>query len=1144
MNCFLFYKKPKENLFFSGLNKLLLIMKITFLMVLVFVVVVHAEGTAQKVTLSFKNAKIEQVFTEITRQTNYRFLYSDEVVRKAALININVKNVDMGQVLDQLIDDQEMTYRLIGQTVTINASSSRRKISAIPVVPDIDIRITGTVTDPEGKPLPGASVTVKGNRSNGATTATDGRFVINVPDGNAVLLVSYVGYKTREIPLEGKTTVAVSLQSDDSNLDEIVVVGYGTQKRKDLTGSVGSVDSKQISELSVTNVEQALLGKVAGVQVKPGSGEPGAPPQIMVRGIGSISAGAAPLYVVDGFPTANIESLNPNDIESMDILKDASATAIYGSRGSNGVIIINTKRGKSGKSVITLETYYGLQKISKRPIMKNAMEMAQYGYEGTKNQNIDAGNDVSGPPNTWKIPVAQDFLDVISGKNTYDADPLNEVLRTAPQQTYQLAATGGNENIKYAVSGEYSNQDGIIINSNFKRYSLRANIDAKLTKNLSLSVNLNPSYITRDQVIANGAAGGVTSTSIIGLALVTHPFLPLLDQNGNYTVFSGLASQGNIPNVLALAREVTDQRKSMGFQGNVNLEYRFLEDFKLKVQLGGSTFNTNDYTFRPKLPAFINTPATGRTDASMQTNWLTETTLNYDKVFSKHTISGLVGYTTQSDMLQSEFLSSDKFPNNLVPLLSATGGVITNGSTDISKWTMLSYLARVNYNYDGKYYLTASIRTDGSSRFGSENKWGVFPSAALAWRISQEDFLKSASFINDMKIRLSYGKTGNNNIGDYEHQGTISYLTYPLGGAPVAGYAQARIANPYLTWEKQSQVNAGVDISVFNSRLQLTIDHFQSRNTDLLLDVPIPAVNGFSTTLKNIGEVKNTGWELTASTVNVKGKFEWSTNFNISTYKNEVVKLGPKGDPIYSGASVTMIGQPIGMFYGWLADGVFMNQAELDKGPIFHPGAADRSRVGDVRFKDVSGPNGKPDGIIDGLDKTIMGSPYPDFYYGMTNRFAFKNFSLSFSLQGAHGNEIFNQSKGQLQNLGIRLNQLAQTNNYWKSEQEPGDGINPRPNEQSTGNYRGSYSTIWLSNASYLRINNITFSYLFPEKLVEKIRVGSLSVFVSATNPFIITKYYGFNPDVNNSDNALTPGVELNNYPLAKSIRLGLNVKF
>ena len=1013
--------------------------------------------------------------------------------------------------------------------------------------------VKGFVTSNNGDPVGSVSVVIRNAKTNftaGTSTDSTGQFSFSriSPGGPYTFTFSNVGYETQT--LSGYTvkedvalSLTVRLKDNASNLDQVVVVGYGTLKRKDLTGSVASVGAREIKDLAVTRADQALLGKVAGVQVKPVSGEPGASPQIRIRGIGSISAGAGPLYVVDGFPTSNIETLNPNDIETLDILKDASATAIYGSRGSNGVIIINTKRGRSGKATISFDTYTGWQKVAKRPEFMTSMEQAKYYYDGIRNRNIDEGRDVSGNYSTWFRKVPQEVIDVLEGRNKYDVDALDVVLRTAPQSQYQLSATGGSENIRYALSGEYFTQDGIVINSGFKRYSVRANLDGALSKRLTVRVNLNPSFTDSRNITAAGAGTG-PNDGVIAQAIIVNPWYPLLDSSGSYFAFSNLAGSSNATNPLALANEVKARQKGIRVLGNVSAEYKIMRELTLNVLFGGNLYSLRGSRFKPQLPAFFNDPATGTDNTNFITNWLTEYTLNYNKVFGSHSISALAGFTSQKENSESNFLTSNKYPNNFVPYLSAAAGQITDGSSDTYQWSLISYLGRLNYNYNGKYYATASFRTDGSSRFGSQHKYGVFPSAALAWRISEEKLLKNITFLNELKAKASYGETGNNNIGNYDQYSTINYERYTLGGAAVGAFAPARLANPALTWEKQKQVNLGLDIALFKRRIAITIDRFYSTNTDLLLNVNVPDVTGFSTALKNIGEVKNNGWEFVLNTVNLRGNFQWSTDFNLSTYKNKVVKLGPQGDPIYSGGNVTMIGQPIGMFYGFINDGVFKTQKELDKGPIFSPGSTVRSRIGDSRFLDISGPNGVPDGIINSLDQTIMGSPYPDFYYGMTNRFSYKNISLSVSLQGTQGNKVLSISRLGTLNTRGRVRQLASSNGYWKSELDPGNGMAPRPNDAPTGNNREPWNSRYLDYGTYLRINNINLSYQLPGSISQKAKLASLRFYVSATNPFLFTKNESFNPDVSNSDNPLTPGIDNNNYPLPKSLIIGLNASF
>ncbi|WP_276502784.1 SusC/RagA family TonB-linked outer membrane protein [Terrimonas pollutisoli] len=1009
--------------------------------------------------------------------------------------------------------------------------------------------IKGVVMTDNNGPIPNVNVIIRNSKNNftsGTTTDSSGIFSFSrIPSGGPYSFsFSAAGFESQtlsgySVKESSDLSLVITMKESVISMDQVIVIGYGTQKRKDLTGSIASVGSKEFKDLASTRIDQALLGKVAGVQVKPVSGEPGVAPQIRIRGIGSISAGPDPLYVVDGYPVGSIETLNPNDIESIDILKDASATAIYGSRGANGVIIINTKRGRAGKPVITFDTYTGWQKVAKKPEMMNAKEMAQYFYDGIKNRNIDEGRPVTGPPDTWFRIVPPVILDVLDGRNTHDVDALDVVLHTAPQSQYQLTATGGNENVKYALSGEYLTQKGIVLNSNFDRYSLRANIDAKLSNRLSARINLNPSYTDKNALPTTGNQG----EGILGSAMATHNFYPLLDENGEYFFFGGLAAQANFSNPLAVANEYKANQKSFRLLNNINVDYKIIEDLKLSVLAGASFLNTKRTTFKPSLPVFFNNPPTGTDNSFSSINWITEATLNYNKKLNKHNLAGLVGYTAQKENGYSNFLESNRYPNNLIQTLSAVGGQITNGSSEKYTWSILSYLARLNYNFNNKYYLTASIRTDGSSRFGANKKYGVFPSAAVAWRISDEDFFKGIEFVNELKLRTSYGETGNNNIGNYEQYATINYLTYDLGGVAVGGFAPQRLSNPSLTWEKQQSVNIGIDASFLERRLSFTVDYFRSKNKDLLLNVNIPAITGFTNALKNIGEVQNTGWEFVVRSVNLNQQLTWTTDFNLSAYRNKVVKLGPEGDPIFTDNNVTMLGQPIGMFYGLIVDGIFKSQAELDKGPIYNPGASDRSRIGDVRFKDISGPNGRPDGIINSFDNTIMGTPYPDFYYGMTNNFSYKNFSLTISLQGSHGNKIYDLSRSAGNSTRARVRVYAFNNNYWKSEQEPGDGKTPRPNDAPTGGVRLP-SQRYLDNGTYLRFNNIIASYSLPRQFFSKLKLSAARVYVNATNPLLITKNTAFNPDVSFSSDPLRPGNESNDYPLAKSLIIGLNISF
>ena len=1125
---------------YLSFKKTLLVMRIAIVLLLVGFLQTHANDAYSqktKLSISFSNTELAKVLDKIEHESEFYFLYNEKLIDASRLVSIEAKEERIDEVLKTLFRGTDVEF-------TINDRKIILAPSYLSETQQPNKKINGRVTDVTGAGVPGASIVVKG-LTVGTVTDSDGKFNLLMPGDAKVLIFSFVGMLTQEVVVGNKSSFNVQLIEETLGIEEVVAIGYGTMKKKDVTGSVGSVGTKELKEISVARLDQALVGKIAGVQITQSSGGPGDAPLIRVRGIGSISAGAGPLYVIDGMPGGNIDALTPSDIESIDVLKDASASAIYGSRGANGVIIVNTKRGKSGEAKISFDTHMGWQSISRRPEFLTGKQQAQYAYYSIRNSNMDAGNDVSGDPAKWKFPLPQPFSDVINGTNTVNNDLLDLIFRTALEKEYQLSASGGSENFKYAVSLDHLDQDGIILNSYFKRYSVRANFDAKLTNRLSIQFNLNPSYTVQNIVPSAGTgAGAAEETTSQACAWIT--FFPAYKDNGDYTLIDQAVSM-TLWHPVAVAKEITNIQKNTNLLGNLRITYKIRDDLKLNI-LGGATLsNMSRMKFTPQLAAFVNNVATGSQYSSVGLNWITEYTLDYNHTFGLHSFSGLAGFTAQKDWSQLSSFTSNKFPNNLVPTLNAVSGTLTGGASNINEWSMLSYLSRINYNYNNKYYATASYRTDGSSRFGEVNKWGVFPSFALSWRVSQESFLKNVAFLSELKLRASYGKTGNNNIGNYAHLATINYEKYALGGTQNGGFSQAIIDNPNLTWETQSQKNAGIDVSLFDRRVSFSVDYFNSINSDLLLNVNIPSTTGFNSTLRNIGEVKNVGWEFTTSTLNLKGKFEWTTDFNISKYRNEVVKLGPSGDPIYVGGNVTMIGQPIGMFYGWITNGIFMNQAELDKGPIFGAGTKAASRMGDVRFVDVSGPLGKPDGKIDSYDKTIMGTPYPDFYLGMTNRFAYKNFSFNISLQGSYGNQILSEARvGATNGRGTRVRMYSIMADYWISPEKPGAGTSNsfRPNDTPTGNNRGSWNDRYVDTGTFTRIKNMTLSYTLPSKFSSKLKMSSFKLYVSANNPFTFSKNTSFNPEVSARSGNLQPGNDLNDYPIAKEVMMGLNVVF
>ena len=1121
-------------------KKCVLVMRLITFMFTIFALNISATVYSQntKLSLDIHNATIKDVLQQIESSTEFRFIYESGKVDMDKKISIHAKELTVEDILDQIFRGKDINYMITeNKLILIDPWVNKvdLKGEAVGAIVVQGITISGTVTD-KGDPLPGASVVVKGS-AIGTATDINGRYQLTVPNENAVLEYSFVGYVTQEFTVGNQRTINVALAEDLQQIEEVVVVGYGTMRKSDVTGSVGQVQASTLENKASIFVDQALVGQVAGVQVMSTTGQPGEGLSLRVRGVGSISAGTSPLYVVDGFPEANLQMLNPNDIETIDILKDASATAIYGSRGANGVVLITTKRGREGKSTINLDVYYGMQKVLHKPKYISMMEQAQYYYDGILNENLDAGNDVSGDPLKWRTPMPATIMRTLAGE-IKQTDPFDYIFQTAPQQNYSLSVRGGTNKLRYSVSGSYMSQDGVIITSDFKRYTVRANIDAQVNQRINMKFNVTSSYSFGTNIRASG--GNYGGEGMLGTASIWLYHIPLYNEDGSYVNGYFQDTVGALWNPMAQADLIKREQESFRTMGNWVTDINITNDLHLNILLGANNANSNFYSFVPKSDLF-QTPGEGRDDRSSTLNWLSEFMLNYQKSINNHSINAMIGYTTQKNNYSSGSMMSQTYANNLVHTLNAASNPITQGSSEESQWSIVSYLARINYNYNSKYYLTTSIRADGSSRFGKDNKYGYFPSAAVMWRVSEETFLKDVSSINNLRLRASYGATGNNSIGNYAHLATVSYPTYAHFGG---GMAPSNLENNTLTWEKQNSINFGVDVGLFKSRVNLTADYFITTNHQLLLNVDVPQTTGFSTSLVNIGEVRNNGWEISLNTHNLKGVVDWKTSLNFTAYRNEVMKLGPEGAPLISDTHITQIGSPIGMFYGYKTDGVFKNQAELDAGPIYSPGSSDRSRVGDVRFKDVSGPNGVPDGVITSDDRTIIGSPHPDFYYGMTNTFAYKNFDFSFSISGSKGNSVSMSSDYAMCTRGrFKTYDKDTVTEWWKSESDPGNGKAPRPNNSPKGGVR-QRSDRFLDDATYLRVNNINLSYTFPSKIAQSLHLENVRVYVTSNNPFMFTKYNEFNPEVSNNTGVTSPGMQNWNYPLAKSLLLGINVTF
>jgi TonB-linked SusC/RagA family outer membrane protein len=1009
------------------------------------------------------------------------------------------------------------------------------------------IDVSGRVVDKDGIPIPGATVRVKSGK--GATiTDNNGRFTIRGVTADDVLVISYQGYTAREIPAAGNLS-AIQLIAAENDLTEVVVIGYGTTQKKDLTGSVASISSTQVRDLPVSSVDQKLVGQIAGVQISAPTGAPGGGVNVKIRGTGSITAGNNPLYVVDGFAISNsagqvynpLNVISPDDIESVTVLKDASSTAIYGSRGSNGVIVITTKKGKTGQPVVSINSYVGIQQVPQkgRPDVLNGTEYAQF----RKEMIIDDRTSKGLPTTDADIPAEfRNPSQYGEGTDWYDA-----VLRTAIQSNVDASIRGGSESTRYSASIGRLDQQGTIRYTDYKRYSVNFNIESDISKKIRVGLSIAPTGGVQNR---NGFESG--QRDILTRTLWLSPIVPITDANGNRTVFitsPGAIGAGNPLNTLEFAGT-----KAKYFRGLANAfaEYKIIDGLKAKYSFNYDYTNNSSFSFSPSFvigetsnPNPNPSIPSSSTAQNTTSNWLSEITLSYDKSFgTDHKISAVAGYTAQQERYDGYSFGATNYPDNLIQTINAS--TLLNGAgAGIEKWALISYLARVNYTFKDKYLFTATVRSDGSSRFGSNYRYGTFPSAAFAWRASQEDILKNVSWLSDLKIRTSYGRTGNFNIPNYQYASSIGSSNYSFGGALASGRVSGSIANENLTWEKADELDLGFDLSVLNNRLGLTFDYYNRITSDLLLNAELPSASGFSTSTINLGKVRNRGLEFGVTSKNLTGEFTWNTNANISINRNIVLELNPGNNnaPIYSGRSgggysthKTEVGKPIGQFFGFQFDGIYQNAAELASQPKHGS-----SVVGSVRYKDIDG-----NGIIEEFkDFTVIGNSQPDFTYGITNNFGYKNFDLNILIVGTKGGQIMKTGNEFFLNTDGVFNVDRKVLDRWRSPSDPGNGLAP-----TTVGGRTLYREVnsqWIEDAGFLRIQNISLGYNFKQKFITSSKViKGLRLYASVQNLVTFAKYSGANPEAGTNDefSALTPGRDFTAYPLPRIITTGINMTF
>ena len=1007
-----------------------------------------------------------------------------------------------------------------------------------------NIILKGIVVDETKTTLPGVSVFIEGT-TTGTITNIDGEFEFEVEKGiNQKLVFSFIGYSTKKFEINDETEYyRVELISESTELDEIVVVGYGTQRKGDVTVAISTINAEEISSSAITSFDQSLQGQAAGVVVSQSTGKPGAAVSIRIRGTTSINGMNEPLYVVDGIPiitNANelttgtvqgseinpLSSINPNDIESINILKDASATAIYGARGANGVILITTKRGKKDDFQVAFNTSVGFQQLTKRLNLLGARELAEL------------GNDAVAEARKYYPDLAYFDCYALPSRFAEGTDWQDKIFRTAWMQNHQLSVRGGNDKNVYLISANYVKQEGIIKSSDFNKGTFRVNMDNEISERVKFGINLNFA-----QSISHGVITGLPSaaSSVTAMALFFNPGQDVYDENreGGYTYESNTPSK--IPNPVAEINETDRLTTATRGIGDLYLDWNIIENLQYKFKAGIDAFFTKEQQFIPSYIRRGQEKGKGYNVNVSGYTWLMENTLTYLRDMDKHHLNVLSGYTAQKYVSESADIAVERFDDNRLGYYNLGMGLDRTIYTRYGTWSMLSGIGRINYNYDFKYYITATGRIDGSSKFGNKYKYGFFPSVSVAWRIGKEKFLEQFDFINDLKLRLSAGTVGNEAIPSGSTISKIGNIPYYFGegaDAEVIGAYVSSLKKEDLKWEVTNQYDVGIDVNMLQSRVIFTAETYLKQTSDLLLFVPVNRSSGYQYVWLNVGDMENKGLEFSLSTINIDKNFKWNTRLNISFNRNKVTNLDKSneifGTPIMGILDWTVIkeGQPIGTIYGYKSDGIIQLDEDLGEVPFF---PAKTARHGDRKYIDKNG-----DGELTIDDYYKLGNTHPDFSYGIKNAFSYKGFSLDIYIQGDYGNEIANFNKFQLESFDGFQNNLSTALDRW-TENNPTNEY-PRANASPHGTVM---SDVIVEDGSYIRLKEVVFSYNLPEKLLSHVNISNLRLSVSGRNLYTITNYSGYDPEVSiYGGSVFGKGADYGAYPMAKVILFSINATF
>jgi TonB-linked SusC/RagA family outer membrane protein len=1084
--------------------KTVLVMKLIAVFLFVTCLQVSAKTSAQNITLTGKNLSLEKIFKEIKKQTGYDFWYENKLIQRTGKINVELKSATLENALEICLQDQPLSWSIVGNIIVLKQKEQVPNTATS--VPPSPLEIRGSIKNDKGEPVANASVIVKGTNT-GVKSSETGDFTISVDNVNTTLVISSIGYETLEVKVSSADKLDIVLKIKATTAEEIVVIGYGTVRKSDLTGSVSSVSRKQLTAYPVTDAVMGLQGKTTGVRVVQNSGAPGATVSVRIRGGNSLLGNNEPLYVVDGFPlTSSPNAINPNDIESIEVLKDASATAIYGSRGANGVVMITTKKGKSGRAAVTFDSYYGVQKIGKTIEMMNAKEFALLANER-------AANDGIAP--FFTTDQVNSF-----GKGTNWQD---ELFRTAPMQNHSINIAGGNESTQYSVSGNYLTQTGVIENSGITRQSIRANLNQKISDKFNVSFNTTLTNAKLSRIDSLGQKGG----TVLSAVLVAPPTVAPFDANGNYSLVRIYPfSPNELRNPLAMAKEKQQEARTKYVLAGTALTYQPVQNLQIRSSFGIESTSSREDNYSSRV--LDNTPTGQAMVSSLDwTNILNENTATYTKDLDENnSITALAGLTYQQ--FNAKYFTTGNitgFPldqletNNL-----GSGSVPGTPQSWASKWTILSYLARINYSFKNTYLLTASMRADGSSRFGENHKWGYFPSAAFAWKAINTQLVKNINSISDLKFRVSWGITGSTAVDPYQTLNTLTSYRTAFNDQLYIGYApnNSNLANPDLKWETTSQIDAGFDLGLIKNRLYFTFDYYHKKTKDLLANSPLPTSTGFTNVVKNIGKIQNSGVEFGVNAKVLTKAFRWDVDANISTNKSKVLQLSGGTDvfgvtipqPLAVAVNLVRVGKPIGVFYGFLEDGLDNNGA--------------------IKYKDIDGVPG-----ITNADRTIIGDPNPDFFYNFGSSMGYKNFELNVLFQGVQGGDIFNVNASAAANsFYFGENQLKEVfYNHWTPAKPDPNAKYPKISAKTLFRESDRY----VEDGSFLRLKNIQLAYNFPVSIFGAKWIRNFQLYISGQNLWTSTKYSWYDPEINTrgAGNSISNGIDNAGYPNVKMYTFG-----